>query len=159
MVRALIQRSSINGDGAATPTVQAHTAQDSPAPQGKARPWQAPPNLPWCPLSTQHWPGLGLQDCPVQQSNPWLSSPGMHCLGQGESRGQTPAGVEGAQSRGTLPHSAPAAEQPCSTQADPPHGDRAGRGSLPDHNAYVGKEGGKGEEEEYIPSRTVNHAE
>lgn len=39
--------------------------------------------------------------------------------------------------------------------------DRAGarKGSLPDHNAYIGKEGRKGEEEEYIPSRTVNHAE
>jgi len=67
----------------------------------------------------------------------------MHRLGQGESGGQTPGGGGGGARSGD-------AAQP---------GGRGGMCSLPDRNAYVGKEGGKGEEEEYIPSRTVNHAE
>lgn len=73
-------------------------------------------------------------------TQPWLNTLSMHRVGQGESGGQTPIGGEGDTAGDTHPVPRP-----------------RGKRSLPDRDAYAGKEGGK--EEEYIPSRTVNHAE
>lgn len=57
------------------------------------------------------WPGpaRGCRTVLLQWSKAWLNSPGMHCLGQGESRDRPQVGWRGAQSRGALPHGAPAA--------------------------------------------------
>lgn len=156
------------GMGQPSPQHKHTQPQDGPALQGKARPGRqkgssdSPPKPPWCSSeqAVLAWPGLGVQDRPALVEQPWLSSPGMHCRGQGESRGQSPTGAEGRRELGghcpillRLQSSPKAPPLTCS------EGEGAGKCSLPDHNAYVGKEGGKGEEEEYIPSRTVNHAE
>lgn len=121
----------------------------------------APPNLPWCPLSRQRWPGLawGCGTTLLWWSNPWLRSPGMHCLGQGESRGRPQLGWRGHRAGGHCPTLLQLQSSPAAPTLTHSQGTGTGKCSLPDHNAYVGKEGGKGEEEEYIPSRTVNHAE
>lgn len=83
---------------------------------------------------------------------PLVKHPGMHQQGQGESRGQTPMGAHSGGMR--IPSRSGCREHSCIECMG-----GTGMCSLPDHDAYIGKEGGKGEEEEYIPSRTVNHAE
>lgn len=157
------------GTGQPSPQRKHTQPPDGPVPRGKARPCQAegqrcqhPQTSLGAALSLQHRPGLaqGCRTVLLRGSKPWLGSPGMHCLGQGESGGQTPTGVEGGTGLGGhCPILLQLQSSPTALTLARSEGAGAGKGFLPDHNAYIGKEGGKGEEEEYIPSRTVNHAE
>lgn len=88
---------------------QAHTAPDSPALQGKARPWQAAgqrcqhPQTSLVPpeqAAGLAWPGLGVQDCPAPVEQPLVKFPRYALPGPGREQGQTPIGVEGGTEQG-----------------------------------------------------------
>lgn len=102
---------------------QAHTAprQSCTAGQGQALARQHPQSS-LVPPEQAAGLAWGCRTVLPQWSSPWLNSPGMHCLGQGESRDRPQLGWRGARSRGALPQGAPAAGQPHSTHRPTPRG-------------------------------------
>lgn len=137
------------GRGSHPRRASTHTP-DSPAVQGKARPWQEGgqrcqhPQTPLVPLGRQRWPGLawpgpGMQDCPAPVERALVKFPEYALPGPGREQGQTPAGVAGDTDLGTLPH---LLQLQGSTHADP--GDRGQEVLSPGPQCIHWKGGRKG---------------